>query len=141
MTSTLADAVEAALPGWVVACVASRAPGLEVEARAAGERAVVDVMPGFRALLATDVDEQRTTPLALLRGAVRYPADVLRAAGVAPVPRDAFAQERFPDDEYDLTPASFADFGPEVGEAGLLWGAAKAWEHKQRHGRVPEGRS
>jgi len=130
----LADAVEAALPGWVAACVAARAQGLEDEARAAGERAVVDVLPGLRALLAADVDEQRTTPLALLRGVVRYPTEVLRAAGVPPVPRDAFAAERFPDDPYDLTPASFADFGPEVGEAGLAWGAAKAWEHKQRHG-------
>jgi hypothetical protein len=50
------------------------------------------------------------------------------------VARDAFEQERFPDDVYGLMPASFADFGPEVGEAGLAWGAAKAWEHKRRHG-------
>jgi hypothetical protein len=130
----LADAVEAALPGWVVAAVAARAPGLEAEARAAGARAGADVLPRLRALLALDIDEQRTTPLALLRDAVRYPTEVLAGAGVPPVARDPFDEERFPGDVYGLMPASFADFGPEVGEAGLAWGAAKAWEHKRRHG-------
>jgi hypothetical protein len=134
VSTDLAGAVEAALPGWVVAAVAARAPGLDDQARAAGERAAAEVLPALRALLELDIDEQRTTPLVVLRDAVRYPTEVLAGAGVPPVARDAFEQERFPDDVYGLMPASFADFGPEVGEAGLAWGAAKAWEHKRRHG-------
>lgn len=132
----LASAVEAALPGWVVRCVTRLAPGAgeRAAAEAAGQRAGVEVGAAVRALLLTDVDAQRTTPLALLRDAVRYPTAVLAEAGVPPVARDPFAVERFPDDVYDLTPASFADVEPGLGELGIRWGASKAWEHKQRHG-------
>jgi hypothetical protein len=49
------------------------------------------------------------------------------------VERDDFQRDRFPDDVYDLVPTSFADFGPDVADAGIAWGAAKAWTHRQRH--------
>ena len=88
----------------------------------------------MRALLAADVDEQRTTPLTLLREAVVYPAAVLREGRVPPVERDEFSRTRLPDDDYDLAPATFADVDPSLHELGLVWGAAKAWTHKQRHG-------
>lgn len=135
VAKALADAVDAALPGWVEAAVAARLGGQPPpEAVQAGARARADLVPRLRSLLAADVDEQRTTPLAILREAVRYPTDVLRALGAPSVERDDYARERFPDDDYGLTPATFADFGPEVGEAGIAWGAAKAWVHKERHG-------
>jgi hypothetical protein len=51
---------------------------------------------------------------------------VLAAAGVPPVGRDEVARRLHPDDDYDLTPASFADISPELHEPGLVWGAAKA---------------
>jgi hypothetical protein len=130
----LADAIERVLPGWVVRSVVALAPGAGDAAREAGERARLEVVPQVRALLAADIDEQWTTPLALLRAAVRYPTDVLRAAGVPPVERDDFARDRFPDDVYNLTPASFADVDPALGDVGLVWGASKAFAHKQRHG-------
>jgi hypothetical protein len=131
----LADAIDAALPGWVEACVTARSGGRPAgaDAATAGERARAEIAPRVRALLAQDVDEQRSTPLAILREAVRFPTEALRAAGVPPVERDDFARERFPDDDYDLTPATFADLGPQVFEAGITWGAAKAWVHKERH--------
>jgi hypothetical protein len=154
----LAEGIEAALPAWVersvarimtAATAAATAPaspsagaarsvwaGVAAAARAAGARAAGDVGPQVRALLDTDIDQQWTTPLAIVRAAaVAYPTEVLRDAGVAPVGRDAFAVERFPDDPYDLTPASFADLAPELGPLGIAWGAAKAFEHKTRHGR------
>ena len=131
----LADAVDRALPAWVEAAVARHlGDRLPPDATEAAQRARSDLVPRLRALLATDLDEQRTNPLALLRDAVRYPTEVLRAAGVAPAERDDFERDRFPDDAYGLTPATFADFGPEVAEAGMVWGATKAWMHKQRHG-------
>jgi hypothetical protein len=95
-------------------------------ASAAGERAAADVGAELRALLATDVDEQATNPLAVLRGAVRYPTAVLRDAGVPPVVRSQFDQRAFPDDDYDLTPATWSDIDPVLHEPGLMWGAAKA---------------
>lgn len=130
----LADGIEAALPGWVVRSVARLAdawrPGLADElqpaATAAGEAAVADVGPRVRALLAADVDEQWTGPMALVRTAVRYPTEVLSGAGVASVERDEFAERTFPEDVYDLAPASFADLDPALHEPGLVWGAAKA---------------
>ncbi|MDP8991731.1 MAG: hypothetical protein M3N31_01530 [Actinomycetota bacterium] len=137
----LADGLDAALPGWVERSVervllahqGSVAPAVMAAARHAGQRARADVGSRVRALLAADVDEQPTNPLSILRQAVPYPTEVLRRAGVPPVERDRFARERFPDDDYDLTPASFADIDPSLLDVGVAWGAAKAWVHKQRH--------
>lgn len=142
----LGDGICEALPGWVersverllVAYRGEAEPSAMLAAREAGTRAAAAVGRRVRALLDADIDHQRTNPLSLLREAVAYPTEVLRQAGVPPVERDGFAEERFPDDHYDLTPASFADLGPEIQDLGLAWGAAKAWEHKRRHGR-PDG--
>lgn len=134
MAQALVAAVDRALPRWVADAVTSRlgraAPD---EALAAGERARAELVPRLRDLVEQDVEAQRTNPLAILRDAVRYPTEVLRAAGVEPVERDDFQRDRFPDDVYDLVPTSFADFGPDVADAGIAWGAAKAWTHRQRH--------
>jgi hypothetical protein len=137
----LADGIEAALPGWVLRCVttvmsswAGDVPD-EVRARAerAGHAAQAEVGAAIRSLLQADVDAQWTTPLALLRSAVRYPTAVLVASGVPPVRRDRFAEEAFPSDVYDLTPASLADLDPALAEVGIAWGASKAMEHRRRH--------
>jgi hypothetical protein len=143
----LADGLAAALPAWVRRCVETvyvrqmvRRPPPDVVAAAGGAAtaAADDVVPRVRALLALDIDDQTTNPLALVRPAVRYPTEVLAAAGVAPVPRDSTARAQFPDDPYDLTPASFAEIAPELHEPGLRWGAAKAHVHLAR--RRAEGR-
>src|SRR5436190_9891014 len=103
----LADGIEAALPRWVersvdtlVTLYTGAPPSDEVAAaaREAGRQAQADLGPRVRAVLEADVDDQRTTPLAILREAVRYPAAVLRAAGVPGVERDRFAEDAFPDD-------------------------------------------
>jgi hypothetical protein len=144
----LADAIDHVLEGWVVACVDrilrawqdGAPPSADVMARAAaaGRAARAEVVPELRALLALDLDEQRANPLALVRRAVRFPTAVLREAGVAPVVRDEFAERSFPDDDYGLTPASFADVDPSLHEPGLVWGAAKAHVHLVR--RRAEGK-
>ena len=135
---TLADAIDAALPGWVVRSVerVATAAGRPVDAAVtaeAGERARTEAGAKVRQLLEADIDEQRTTPLSILRDAIRYPSAVLRDAGVPPVVRDDYSREAFPEDDYDLTPASFADIDPALTEPALAWGAAKAWTHKERH--------
>jgi hypothetical protein len=144
--TALADGIERSLPAWVVAgvertLVAYRGAVTDDERRAAeqaGARAATEVGPAVRALLLTDVDVQRTSPLALLREAVRFPTEVLEQAGVPPIERDAFEERQFPDDRYGLAPASFADVDPELHEPGLTWGAAKAHVHLARRRR--EGR-
>ena len=141
--STLAAGIEAALPGWVersverllVAYRGGVDPGERAAAVEAGLAARSEVAPRVRALLAQDVDEQRTSPLALLRDAVTYPTAVLQQAGVLPVVRDEFVERRFPDDVYDLAPATFGDLDPALHEPGLTWGAAKAHVHLARRRR------
>jgi hypothetical protein len=136
----LHDAAVAALPGWVQRCVRSRASGLEVEAAEAGRRAAREVGERLRVLLAADIDEQRTNPLSVLRGAVVYPTEVLKAAGVTPVPRDAFVERAFPDDIYNLSPASWREIDETLQEPGLIWGAWKAkqfLERRRAEGKLP----
>jgi hypothetical protein len=142
LATALAEAVESALPSWVERAVTARAGLADASVRAAaaeaGRRAATDTGAAVRALLATDVDEQRAGPLAVLRGAVRYPTEVLRAAGVPPVRRDPFAVRAFPDDVYDLAPATWSDLDPALQERGILWGAAKAHvvlARRRREGR------
>jgi hypothetical protein len=48
------------------------------------------------------------------------------------VVRDKQQERLFPDDDYDLAPANFADVSPDLAEVGLVWGAAKAHTHLQR---------
>ena len=140
--TALADAVEVALPGWVersviriMAAWSGRAPGADAldAARDAGRRAALEVGAEVRALLGADIDDQWTTPLSLLRAAVRYPTAVLQDAGVPPVERDPFRERLEPADLYDLSPASFADVDPALAEPGMVWGAAKALAHRRRH--------
>lgn len=127
-------AVDASLDHWIVRSITRQASVDATVVAAAVAEARADVLPRLAQLLGQDIDEQRTTPLSVLRDAVRYPTAVLAAAGVPEANRDQDTAARFPDDVYDLVPATFADIGPDVADAGLRWGAAKAFEHKRRHG-------
>lgn len=133
--AALADAIDRALPVWLVRAVGERwrawtgealPSEVRAEAEAAAEQARAEIVPELRALLGTDVDEQRSNPLALIRRAVGPATDVLTGAGMPHVVRDAQAERIFPDDVYDLSPASFSDLDSSVHEPGIEWGAAKA---------------
>jgi len=140
--TALADAIEAALPAWTVSCVervmvawsGSFSEQVAGASQVVGDRAAEDVGSEVRRLLAADIDEQWTTPLEIVRAAVRYPTAVLAELGVPPVARDEFSVRRFPEDVYGLSPASLADVDPDLAEPAIVWGAAKAFEHKRRHG-------
>jgi hypothetical protein len=108
-------------------------PDTRAGAAEAGRRAAATLAPTLGALLAADVDDQSVTPLQLVRELVRFPTAVLAAAGIPPVERDTFRAERFPDDPYDMTPASLAALDTALGEVALTWGAAKAMAHRRRH--------
>ena len=142
----LADGIEAALAGWVERSVRRRCAEASVPVDAelaaaaaeAGQRCREQVAPTLRQLLDQDPDEQTTTPLTVLRAAVRFPTEVLAAAGVPAPARDEFDERAFPEDRYSLAPAAFADLDPALAEPGLMWGAAKAHVHLAR--RRLEGR-
>ena len=53
-------------------------------------------------------------------------SDELAAFGARPVPRDEFKERSFPDDVFDLAPATWTDVHPDLHEVGLEWGAWKA---------------
>ncbi len=102
----------------------------EIDRLVAGE--APRLIDSLRALLSTDVDDQRKNPLTLFRESVRAPTALLRAADV-PVPiRDQFAADRFPDDVYRLGPASWSDISQALHEPGIMWGAWKAMTILQR---------
>ena len=130
----LAAALDGAIAPWVERSVVRLVtaywgevpPDVLASARDAGRRARVEVGAELRAFLALDVDRQATNPLAILRAAVRYPTTVLRDAGVPPVRRDEFKEQAFPDDVYDLVPATWKDVDPSLQEPGIVWSAWKA---------------
>ena len=134
----LSEGVLQALPEWVISAVESRvsemSPQIREAAEAAGSAAAAEIGREVARLLAADIDDQPENPLAVLRRAVRYPTEVLRTVGAVPMERDDFAIDRFPDDIYDLTPASFGEIHPDLQTPGLTWGAAKAFVHRRRHG-------
>jgi hypothetical protein len=149
--TALADGIEQAIPGWIERSVrrvlADQGIAVDdvVTARIAdaGRAAREDGGRRVRALLSTDIDARTGNPLAVLRSLVPHATAVLEAAGAHPVARDEFGVRSFPDDVYDLSPASFADVDPALHEPGLLWGAAKAHVHlarRRREGKRPGGR-
>jgi len=105
----LVSSVEAVIQEWIRWSIATPAPEL-----------------------AMSVGDQTEAPLQVLRRGVRFATQVLVDADVAPVQRDDFARRAFPDDLYNLSPASFADVHPTLHEPGLIWGAAKAHVHLRR---------
>ena len=144
--TALADRIDEAIPRWIDRSVRRvlADQGIAVEEVVAdriddaGRAARDDGGRRVRALLSTDIDAQAGNPVAVLRSLVPHATAVLASAGARPVARDEFSVRHFPDDVYDLTPASFADVDPALHEPGLVWGAAKAHVHLARRSR--EGR-
>lgn len=133
--AALLAALELALPLWVESSLRARAPGLgPAELDEVSGVVTADALRRLSELLAADPDEQRTTPLTVLRRATGPMTDALVAAGVEMPRRDPFDERIDPDDPYGFGPRSFAELGEPVGDAGLRWGAAKAFVHRHRHG-------
>ena len=130
----LAEAVAAAIPAWVGRTLRARAPdvGDDVVAGVTGE-VEAEVLGDLRALLASDVDDQRQSPLAVVRRAAATVGGALDGLGVPRPARDDQQRALFPHDLHDVGPASFADLSEEAGQAGIAWGAAKAFVHRERH--------
>lgn len=137
-SAAIVDGVARELPGWVERQVArildawgrldagARADA-EAAARDAGRAAAARVSARLRALFAVGAAAQDATPLEIVRSAYREPTEVLMAAGVPPVERDAFDERAWPDDLYGLVPRTLGDLGdPGLAPLHLAWGMAKA---------------
>jgi hypothetical protein len=94
-------------------------PGLDRTIDAAATAALADLAD----LLATDVDEQRATPLSLLRSSTRPVEELLAAHGVSAPVTDAGPDRGAGS---GLGPATWSDVDPSLHEPGLTWGAWKA---------------
>ena len=101
-------------------------PGAEEDIARAAADAGAWVAHELLALLATDVDEQTTNPLHLLRGAARFATPLLDGLSVPRPVRDEFETRAMPDDVYAVGPLAWIDMGDHVHEAGIGWGAWKA---------------
>jgi hypothetical protein len=139
---SLADAVRAAMPNFVNRVITERlaacAKRQDTAAFSAslvglGETMRASVDRALRAFLTSDVDTQRTTPLTIIRNHMAPVTELLQRVECAHSARDPFDVSAFPDDLFAIGPHAWADFGDEVHEAGLSWGAAKAMAHRQRH--------
>lgn len=130
-------AVEAT-PSWIRRRVETvlAGQGLSIAALdAVVAEVVAHVDAELGALLATDIDRQRSTPLSVFRAAVTGPTAALAACGAAPLRVGLPPSWDVPGDPYALAPDNLADVGSEVHEAGIAWGAAKAFVHLERRRR------
>ena len=126
------------LPGWVERAVEriieawgrldeATAVDARGEARAAGMAASARVVVELEDLFGTDVGDQRSTPLNIVRSAYREPTALLARLGIPGVVRDAFDERLHPDDDYDLAPRGLAELGDsDLGAVLVAWGITKA---------------
>lgn len=145
----LADAVQAAITSFVTRTVQDRSTAcgtsigrvstpensdsLTTVVAKLGLSVTSAVDTALRVFLTSDVDAQRTTPLSIIRHEMGPVTELLRSVGCAHANRDPFDESAFPDDVFGIGPYAWQDFGEEVHDAGLRWGAAKAMAHRQRH--------
>jgi hypothetical protein len=125
VTRELIEALVAAYPEYV----ADRVAALGI----ADERVDTAVAEGrdwltaqLEAELAVPLERQRSSPLELVREAMRFPTDALRLVGAAEVPRDPAAVTALPGDVFDLAPASSQGLGERAWRAHVAWGMTKA---------------
>ncbi|MEP6625941.1 MAG: hypothetical protein ABJC79_15950 [Acidimicrobiia bacterium] len=128
----------AAIPGWVRTvverlvgawgrCSDAEVARLAEAAEIAGTEAAARITSELRELFAVPLDEQRSTPLQVVRSGFREPTAALAEAGIPEVVRDPFDERMHPGDRYDLAPRSLADLGdPDLGPLLLAWGMGKA---------------
>ncbi len=136
----LSDASASAIARWVreqvdqvVAAYGRLAPEAAEAARKRARQEGVDAaevaVERLRSLRGADVSRPGMAgPLELVGDLYEYPTRILVDAGVPPAERDAFEEDRFPDDIYGLRLHSFNDLpgGEELATLHLVWGAAKA---------------
>lgn len=138
--TAILDGVERLGAQWVVRTVVAvagpAAADLTGEARRAGAAAATRVAGQLRELFAAPPEEQRATPLEIVRTLRHEATAVLAGAGIPAVERDPFEARSFPDDVYAIVPRSLADLGDEeLGPLLVAWGMGKTLALRGSDGR------
>ncbi|MFW2380962.1 MAG: hypothetical protein ACN4GZ_04315 [Acidimicrobiales bacterium] len=139
-TVALRDAMVKLVPQWVENVVLARAPAPDAaNTRDAVGRLQTEArnvtIPNLTSLFDTDIDEQPSSPLEIVRTLVPSITQELHKLHAPTVPRDQHRMEMLADDAYAVTPATFSDIDESLHPLGLAWGAAKAHVHLRRHGQ------
>lgn len=145
-TADLIDAIDTVVEAWLVRVAETvfvAGNGVLTDdfrraVQAVAREGATWTMAKLHVALEVDVDAQRVNPLQILRDAVRFPTEVLLAAGIPTPQRDEFDVKINPDDVYGIGPAHWNDIDESLTEPGIIWGAAKASTVLQR--RRAEGK-
>ncbi len=131
---SLLAAISASFQPWLISLVKNRSglDSLPTEVANAVHQASVAAIANVETLVTSDIDVAMSGPLEQMRRAVAPVNLVLDEHGFERPARDPIDTEMRPHDVHDLGPMSFLDLGPEVHEAGIAWGAAKAYLHVRR---------
>ncbi len=134
----LVAAVNAAIRPWLNSVVAARIgpatvpPETTAEIDAAIEKIATQVNRSLTELATADVDEPLSGPLERIRRETTPLVGALDDAGATRPRRDPVDTEMRPDDVYAIGPYTFMDLSTDVHDAGIAWGAAKAFLHRSR---------
>lgn len=123
-------AVSEALPDWIRRIVEHRVPDHDPMAdsvEAVISAVVADVDGRLGKLADADPTAPLSGPLEQIRQALGPVQDLLDELGAPPPVRDGFDARARPADRHSLGPMAFTELGSEVHQAGIEWGAAKAY--------------
>lgn len=130
----LHDAVDRSFEPWLTSLLTSRSSQatLPDDVLIAVRQASAQATTNIKTLVQADIDDARSGPLEQMRNALTALGPILDSHGFERPQRDPVDTEMRPTDIHSLGPMSFLDLGTEVHEAGIAWGAAKAYLHRQR---------
>lgn len=133
----LVEAVDLAYRPWLAGVVAARFGGIVPDWRAPAVSDAIESAAAVAHQLLTELAVADPTtplsgPLERLRRSTSPVTEMLAAAELPAPPRDRVDIEMRPDDLYALGPMTFTDLSEQVHDAGIAWGAAKAYVHTRR---------
>jgi hypothetical protein len=137
---SLTAALVAAIPAWVEAVARARSSESidRDELADVADEIIESVEARMATLIAADIDEPLSGPLEIVRQSAEPLSRFLANAGANPPERDPYDIAARPDDRFAIGPMTFLELGQPVHEAGIEWGAAKAFVHRSRRVAHPE---
>ena len=128
----LADAIAADIGPWLQTELAKTLDDPDDELQALLRSVESETKRAITELVTADVDIPLSGPLERIRRSIEPLTEALGERQVPAPLRNPLDVEMRPDDRYGFGPMTFLDISPEVHEAGIAWGAAKAHLHMQR---------
>lgn len=125
-SAALYDAVVTDVPLWLERQLHNLAPQSGIDLDSVTAQTMKFLSSELLGLLLTDVDNQKSNPLHVLRQSTKFLTSALRVEGVPVAVRDEFDVQAMPHDVYSLGPLTWRDISDNVHEAGITWGAWKA---------------